>query len=123
MGRLSHPVTPQSDANAGTVPDLYTGEPPIQSAHNTWKAVDEDLARALGRNVHRAWTGQLFIQTADAHAVTLSAPSSFVASKINSHYLDTIRRLWSKHDRVDPPRSVRVVSGPSTTARRITSRS
>ena len=92
-------------------PDLYTGEPPIQSAHNTFKAVNEDLARALGRNVHRAWTAQLFIAGADAHTVTLSAPSAFVASKINSQYLETIRRLWSKHDKVDPPRGVRITSG------------
>lgn len=121
MGSVGNPVKPQSNIMTETVPDLYTGEPPIQSAHNTWKAVDEDLARALGRNVHRAWTGQLFIQTADAHTVTLSAPSSFVASKINSHYADTIRRLWEKHDRVDPPRNVRVVSGPATAVRRTTS--
>jgi chromosomal replication initiator protein len=121
MGSVSNPVKPQSDLINETVPDLYTGEPPIQSAHNTWKAVDEDLARALGRNVHRAWTGQLFIQTADAHTVVLSAPSSFVASKINSHYVDTIRRLWEKHDRVDPPRNVRVVSGPAKSARRAAS--
>ena len=95
-----------------TAPDLYTGEAPIQSAHNTFKSVNEDLARALGRNVHRAWTGQLFIAGADAHTVTLSAPSAFVASKINSQYAETLRRLWSKHDRVDPPRGVRIVSGP-----------
>ena len=116
MVNISDPVKSQTE----TVPDLYTGEPPIQSAHNTWKAVDEDLGRALGRNVHRAWTGQLFIQTADAHTVTLSVPSSFVASKINTHYADTINRLWEKHDRVDPPRAVRVVSGPRPSARRRT---
>lgn len=114
MANVSDPVKPQTE----TVPDLYTGEPPIQSAHNTWKAVDADLGRALGRNVHRAWTGQLFIQTADAHTVTLSAPSSFVATKINTHYADTISRLWEKHDRVDPPRAVRVVSGSRPTSRR-----
>ncbi|GLQ21034.1 chromosomal replication initiator protein DnaA [Algimonas porphyrae] len=114
MGRVSDPV----NGSGETVPDLYTGEPPIQSAHNTWKAVDEDLARALGRNVHRAWTGQLFIQTADAHQVTLSAPSAFVANKINKHYIDTIARLWAKHDQVDPPRTVSIVSGPRQAARR-----
>lgn len=107
MATVGNPVTPQGE----TVPDLYTGEPPIQSAHNTWKAVDADLARALGRNVHRAWTGQLFIQTADAHTVTLSAPSAFVATKINGNYIDTIARLWEKHDKVDPPRNVRIVAG------------
>ncbi len=101
-----------------TAPDLYTGEAPIQSAHNTFKRVNEDLARALGRNVHRAWTGQLFIAGADPHTVTLSAPSAFVASKINSQYAETLRRLWSKHDRVDPPRGVRIVSGPRPTGSR-----
>ena len=107
MAKVGQRVETATDA----APDLYTGEPPIQSAHNTFKAVNEDLARALGRNVHRAWTAQLFIAGADAHTVTLSAPSAFVASKINSQYAETIRRLWSKHDRVDPPRGIRVVSG------------
>ncbi|MGB6317163.1 MAG: DnaA N-terminal domain-containing protein, partial [Litorimonas sp.] len=101
---MRKPANERPSGDVETVPDLYTGEPPIQSAHNTWKAVDEDLARALGRNVHRAWTGQLYIQAADARTVTLSAPSAFVATKINGHYADTIRRLWEKHDRVDPPR-------------------
>ena len=107
MGRIRQTA---GDSEMGA-PDLYTGESPIQSAHNTFKVVNEDLARALGRNVHRAWTAQLFIAGADAHTVTLSAPSAFVASKINSQYLETIRRLWSKHDKVDPPRGVRVTSG------------
>jgi chromosomal replication initiator protein len=107
MGQLGDTVS----AVAETTPDLYTGEPPVQSAHNTFKAVNEDLARALGRNVHRAWTGQLYIAGADAHTVTLSAPSAFVASKINSQYAETLKRLWSKHDRVDPPRGVRIVAG------------
>ncbi len=107
MGRVGDTVSKVSE----TTPDLYTGEPPVQSAHNTFKAVNDDLARALGRNVHRAWTAQLFIAGADAHTVTLSAPSAFVASKINSQYAETLRRLWNKHDRVDPPRSVRIVAG------------
>ena len=42
-------------------PDLYTGEPPLQSAHNTWKNVKTDLAYALGPNVHRSWTARLHI--------------------------------------------------------------
>jgi len=61
-------------ANVKT-PDLYTGEPPLQSAHNTWKQVKTDLAYALGPNVHRSWTGRLHITQADESVVTLSAPS------------------------------------------------
>jgi len=77
-------------------PDLYTGEPPLQSAHNTWKQVKTDLAYALGPNVHRSWTGRLHITQADESVVTLSAPTRFVASKIETQYADTVRRLWDK---------------------------
>ena len=113
MGRMRETASDTGER----APDLYTGEPPIQSAHNTFKSVNEDLARALGRNVHRAWTAQLFIAGADAHTVTLSAPSAFVASKINTQYMETIRRLWSKHDKVDPPRGVRITSGQRSGSR------
>ena len=94
-------------------PDLYTGEPPLQSAHNTWKQVKTDLAYALGPNVHRSWTGRLHITQADESVVTLSAPTRFVASKIETQYADTVRRLWDKHDKVDPPRRLAFAANPS----------
>ena len=95
-------------------PDLYTGEPPLQSAHNTWKQVKTDLAYALGPNVHRSWTGRLHITQADESVVTLSAPTRFVASKIETQFADTVRRLWEKHDQVDPPRRLAFAANPST---------
>lgn len=94
-------------------PDLYTGEPPLQSAHNTWKQVKTDLAYALGPNVHRSWTGRLHITQADDSVVTLSAPTRFIASKIETQYADTVRRLWNKYDQVDPPRRLIFAANPS----------
>jgi len=94
-------------------PDLYTGEPPLQSAHNTWKQVKTDLAYALGPNVHRSWTGRLHITQADESVVTLSAPTRFIASKIETQFSDTVRRLWNKHDQVDPPRRLAFAANPS----------
>ena len=94
-------------------PDLYTGEPPLQSAHNTWKLVKTDLAYALGPNVHRSWTGRLHITQADESVVTLSAPTRFIASKIETQFADTVRRLWQKHDQVDPPRRLAFAANPS----------
>jgi len=87
-------------------PDLYTGEPPLQSAHNTWAKVRNDLGYALGANIHRSWTGRLRVSSATDRIVTLSAPTRFIASKIETHYADTVRRLWKKHDMVDPARDV-----------------
>ena len=87
-------------------PDLYTGEPPLQSAHNTWARVRNDLAYALGANVHRSWTGRLRVSSATDRIVTLSAPTRFIASKIETQYAETVRRLWKKHDMVAPPRDV-----------------
>ena len=94
-------------------PDLYTGEPPLQSAHNTWKQVKTDLAYALGPNVHRSWTGRLHITQADESVVTLSAPTRFIASKIENQFSDTVRRLWNKYDQVDPPRRIAFAANPS----------
>ncbi|WP_051279966.1 chromosomal replication initiator protein DnaA [Hellea balneolensis] len=87
-------------------PDLYTGEPPLQSAHNTWAKVRNDLAYALGANIHRSWTGRLRVSSATDRIVTLSAPTRFIASKIETNYADTVTRLWKKHDMVDPARDV-----------------
>ena len=87
-------------------PDLYTGEPPLQSAHNTWAKVRNDLSYALGANIHRSWTGRLRVSSATDRIVTLSAPTRFIASKIETNYADTVRRLWKKHDMVDPARDV-----------------
>jgi len=87
-------------------PDLYTGEPPLQSAHNTWARVRNDLAYALGANVHRSWTGRLRVSSATDRIVTLSAPTRFIASKIETQYAETVRRLWKKHDMVAPPRDI-----------------
>ncbi len=92
-----------------TTPDLYTGEPPLHSAHNTWKQVKTDLSYALGPNVHRSWTARLRIMHADAKTVTLGASSKFIASKIEAQYADTLRRLWKKYDCVEPPRNVSIL--------------
>lgn len=108
MGRVADKI-----ANVKT-PDLYTGEPPLQSAHNTWKQVKTDLAYALGPNVHRSWTGRLHITQADESVVTLSAPTRFIASKIETQYADTVRRLWDKHDQVDPPRRIAFAANPAS---------
>ena len=97
-----------------TTPDLYTGEAPLKSAHNTWTKVQGDLAYALGANVHRSWTGRLRVNDACPGTVTLVAPSKFVASKIETNYSDTVTRLWKKHDVVAPPRKV-IIAAPIST--------
>lgn len=102
-------------AKTAAEPDLYTGESPVESAHKTWAAVQKDLAYAIGPNVHRSWTGRLHIRAADAFTVTLSAPTKFIASKIETNYMDPLVRLWKKHDKVAPPRDV-VVMRPSEDA-------
>lgn len=95
-----------SVSSQNTTPDLYTGEPPLKSANNTWAKVKTDLGYALGPNVHRSWTGQLRVSQANDRIVTLAAPSRFIASKIESNYADTVRRLWKKYDMVAPPRDI-----------------
>ena len=98
---VQNPATPAA-------PDLYTGEPPLQSAHKVWADVQRDLSYALGANIHKSWTGRLVVRDACERTVTLSAPSRFIASKVESAYADTLRRLWAKYDVVAPPRDVLV---------------
>ena len=123
VSEVAEKATPQADRPA---PDMYTGEPPLQSAHNTWAKVRNDLGYALGANIHRSWTGRLRVSSATDRIVTLSAPTRFIASKIETNYADTVRRLWKKHDMVDPARDVMfsaaagnspAITTPSTTPR------
>lgn len=99
--------------NIGTsaAPDLFTGEAPLTSAHKVWDKVGRELIYALGPNIHRSWTGRLSVGDACEFSVTLSAPTKFIASKIDSQYFDDVQRLWSKHDVVVPPRRI-VLSRP-----------
>lgn len=103
---VSEVTTKASSKIDRPAPDLYTGEPPLQSAHNTWAKVRNDLSYALGANIHRSWTGRLRVSSATDRIVTLSAPTRFIASKIETNYADTVTRLWKKHDMVDPARDV-----------------
>lgn len=123
VSEVAEKAAPQADRPA---PDMYTGEPPLQSAHNTWAKVRNDLGYALGANIHRSWTGRLRVSSATDRIVTLSAPTRFIASKIETNYADTVRRLWKKHDMVDPARDVMfsaaagnspAITTPSTTPR------
>ena len=106
MADNDHILSEVSSKTDRPAPDLYTGEPPLQSAHNTWAKVRNDLGYALGANVHRSWTGRLRVSSATDRIVTLSAPTRFISSKIETNYADTVRRLWKKHDMVDPARDV-----------------
>jgi len=105
---ISGQMNPGAKAETRTeiVPDMFTGEAPLQSAHKIWGQVQKDLSYALGANVHRSWTGRLRVSDACPRTVTLIAPSRFVASKIEGTFADNLRRLWRKHDVVAPPREV-----------------
>lgn len=95
-------------------PDLYTGEAPLTSAHKVWTQVNRELVYALGPNVHRSWTGRLHLSSACEFTVTLTAPTRFIATKIDSQYFDDVQRLWAKHDVVAPARQI-VIARPADT--------
>ena len=100
-------------------PDLYTGEAPLTSAHKVWSQVNRELIYALGPNVHRSWTGRLQLIDACEFAVTLSAPTRFIAAKIDSQYFDDVQRLWAKHDVVAPARQI-VIARPADARKKMT---
>lgn len=74
-------------------PDFTTN-----SAENIWHAVQGELRSKLGERVHKSWTGQLSFQSENETSVALTAPSRFVASRIDSKYGDLVRTLWAGHD-------------------------
>ena len=104
--------TQASDSHVAGSPDLYTGEAPLTSAHKVWSQVNRELIYALGPNVHRSWTGRLQLVDACEFSVTLSAPTRFIAAKIDSQYFDDVQRLWGKHDVVAPARQI-VIARPA----------
>ena len=106
--KRSHSEKSPSDKS----PDLYTGEAPLTSAHKVWSQVNRELIYALGPNVHRSWTGRLQLTAACEFTVTLSAPTRFIATKIESQYFDDVQRLWAKHDVVAPARQI-VIARPA----------
>ena len=87
---------------------MFTGEAPLDSAHKIWNKVNKELIYALGPNIHRSWTGRLTVTDACAFSVTLTAPTKFIASKIETQYFDDVQRLWAKHDVVVPPRQISI---------------
>lgn len=109
----SSPAAEHSDA-----PDLYTGEMPLESAHKVWNSVNKELIYALGPNIHRSWTARLHVTDACEFSVTLTAPTRFIASKIETQYFDDVQRLWEKHDLVVPPRQINI-SRPAQTVTEI----
>ncbi len=68
------------------------------SAENIWHAVQDELRGKLGERVHKSWTGQLSFQSENETSVALTAPSRFVAGRIDSKYGDLVRTLWAGHD-------------------------
>lgn len=101
-------MTKKRDITASGEPDLFTGEPPLESAHKIWAKVGKELIYALGPNIHRSWTGRLHVGDACAFTVTLMAPTRFIATKIETQYYDDLQRLWNKHDVVAPPRQINI---------------
>lgn len=71
------------------------------NAENIWHAVQGELRVRLGERVHKSWTGQLSLQSENEHSVALTAPSRFVASRIEGKYGDLVRTLWAGHDARD----------------------
>lgn len=70
----------------------------VNSAESIWHAVQGELRTKLGERVHKSWTGQLSFQSENEASVALTAPSRFVAGRIDSKYGELVRTLWAGHD-------------------------
>ena len=74
------------------------------SALEIWRNVQIDLQKRLGERVHKSWTGQLSFHAANDRTIALTAPSKFIANRIDAKYGDLVKSLWSQHD----PRTVEI---------------
>ena len=69
-----------------------------ESALDIWQNVLIDLQKRLGDRVHKSWTGQLSFHGANSRSIALTAPSKFIANRIDAKYGDLVKSLWSQHD-------------------------
>ena len=102
--------TQNSMSKIAQTKDLDTAMTEISStvvsgkALEIWNNVQVDLRNRLGDRVHKSWTGQLSFHGASECTVALSAPSKFVANRIDAKYGDLVKTLWAQHD----PRDVQI---------------
>jgi len=68
-------------------------------ATQIWNAVQVELRTRLGDRVHKSWTGQLNLYAFNDAQVGLTAPSKFIAGRIDTKYGDLVRTLWAHHDK------------------------
>jgi len=95
---ISAGLSRDKKASGDTIMDSET--PDIRTdAHQIWQTVQIDLRTRLGERVHTSWTGQLSLHSFNDNAVGLTAPSKFVAGRIDAKYGDLVRTLWAHHDR------------------------
>ena len=85
--------TTQNSSADSSVDTLISNDP-----EQVWQQVQAKLRALLGDRVHMSWTGQLTLQSADETLAVLSAPSKFVAGRIDGKYGDLVRKLWAECD-------------------------
>lgn len=89
----TQPISAQNSPTETSVDTLTSNNP-----EHVWQHVQGKLRAVLGDRVHMSWTGQLTLQSADEVHVVLSAPSKFVAGRIDGKYGDLVRKLWAECD-------------------------
>lgn len=93
-----------------------------------WERVRARLRTQLGSEVFNSWFGRLKLEDVSTGIISHSVPTAFLKSWINSHYADTLLKLWQD----EKPDILRVgivlrsairVQAPVATAEKSTSRS
>ncbi len=87
----------EKDSAPDAASDLLVSS--LSNPQEIWQSVQSKLKSRLGERVHMSWTGQLSLTHCDSHSVALTAPSKFVASRINDRYGDLVREIWARFDK------------------------
>ncbi len=90
-------MTDASVAGAATT-EGETSETSKKEQTRIFDRVCQLLKAKIGAEVYQSWFGRAQLEQSSSSVVTLSVPTPFLRTWINSHYLDDMLALWQKEE-------------------------
>ena len=81
----------------------------------TWEKISASLHAQFGDAVFRSWLKPLQFMGIEGATVQLSAPTRFMREWIHTHYMDTVRELWSVEPATEGYTLEIVIASPNNT--------
>lgn len=97
-GSTLSPLPAPADSSAQEEPANFDANTPNTDAASVWQGVQSALRQHLGERTHKSWTGYLSLHSENGTHVVLTAPSRFIADRIEERHGDLVRSLWTQYD-------------------------